>query len=312
MGMRIALVSREFPPGHGGGIGSYAARIAPALANAGARVHIITRRLAADETEIEPIPGVTIHRVNMGDRSGESCLRASIVTAQKLLDLIRTDGLDAIEFAEYEAMASAWLALRSLDQAAARIPVAVHLHSPTELNAQLNGHDPQSLDRAMQDLIAAERRTIALADGVCAPGSFMADWAHERFAMPERATVIPYAADLGDPPAPNPDARTLLYVGRLEQRKGVDTLIRAWNRVAPDHSGWSLRLVGADTNTAPGGGSCRTWLESMLDQALLDRTDFAGPMNAAQLREVRARTALAVIPSRWENFPNTCIEAMAA
>lgn len=312
MGMRIALVSREFPPGHGGGIGSYAARIAPALANAGARVHIITRLLAPSETEIQPPPGVTIHRVEMGDRSGESCLRASIVTARKILDLIRTDGLDAIEFPEYEAMASAWLALRSLDQAAARIPVAVHLHSPTELNAQLNGHDPRSLDRAMQDLIAAERRTIALADGVCAPGSFMADWARECFAMPERATVIPYAADLADPPAPKPDDRTLLYVGRLEQRKGVDTLIRAWNRVAPDHPGWSLRLVGADTNTAPGGGSCRAWLESMLDPALLARTDFAGPMNAAQLREVRARTALAVIPSRWENFPNTCIEAMAA
>src|SRR5690606_10558490 len=100
MGLRIALVSREFPPDSGGGIGSYAARIAPALANAGARVHVITRRLASDEPEIDTTPGVTVHRIEMGDRSGESCLRASIVAAQKLLDIAYADGLDAIEFAE--------------------------------------------------------------------------------------------------------------------------------------------------------------------------------------------------------------------
>ncbi len=312
MGPRIALVSREFPPDHGGGIGSYAARIVPALAAAGARVHVITRRLAPNHSEVTLPRSVTVHRVEMGDRSGESCLRASIVAAQKLLELIRTEGLDAIEFAEYEAMASAWLALRSLDDTAARIPVAVHLHSPTELNSELNAHDPRTLDRAMRDLIEAERRTIALADGVCAPGSFMADWARARFAMPERATVIPYAAELADPLLPDPNARTLLYVGRLEQRKGVETLVRAWNRAALNHPEWSLRLVGADTNTAPGGGSCREWLQSLLDPSLADRTRFDAPMNAEQLVSVRANAALALIPSRWENFPNTCIEAMAS
>lgn len=311
MGPRIALVSREFPPDHGGGIGSYAARIVPALAHAGARVHVITRRLGPSQIEIDTPPGVTVHRIEMGDRSGESCLRASIVAAQKLLDIARTDGLDAIEFAEYEAMASAWLALRSLDEAAASIPVAVHLHSPTELNAELNGHNPRSLDRAMQNLIEAERRTIALADGVCAPGSFMADWASQHFVMSERPTVIPYPAVAGNSPIPNRDSRTLLYVGRLEHRKGVDTLIRAWNRIALNHPEWTLRFVGADTNTAPGGGSCREWLQSLLDPSLCERTLFSAPMNAEELAQARASAAVAVIPSRWENFPNTCIEAMA-
>jgi glycosyltransferase involved in cell wall biosynthesis len=312
MGSRIALVSREFPPRSGGGIGAYAASIAPALARAGSTVHVITRSLASGETEPQHPAGVRVHRLNMGDRSGESCLRSSLVVARKLLDIARADGLDAIEFAEYEAMASAWLALRSLDEQAARIAVAVHLHSPTELNAELNGHDPAHLDRAMRTLIEAERRCIALADGVCAPGSFMADWATRRFAMPARPVVIPYAAAPGTLAEPTESSRVLLYVGRLERRKGVDTLIQAWNRIAPEHPDWVMRLVGDDTNTAPGGGSCRAWLDTLLAPELAGRTEFAGPMDADELHAARRAGAIAVIPSRWENFPNTCIEAMAA
>ena len=316
MALRIALVSREFPPDHGGGIGSYAARIVPALAEAGARVHVITRRLAGDEVEAGVPGGVSVHRVKMGDRSGESCLRASIVVAKKLLEIIGSDGLDAIEFAEYEAMASAWFALRGLDERAARVPVAVHLHSPTELNAELNGHDPAALDRGLRELIEAERRCLALADGVCAPGTFMADWARERFGMDERPAVIPYAVSgrtgkMPVPPEPE-SGKTVLYVGRLEQRKGVDTLIRAWNRVAEGAPGWRLRLAGDDTNTAPGGGSCRGWLESLLEPALRERVRFLGRLSADELAEERRRASIAAIPSRWENFPNTCIEAMAS
>lgn len=111
---------------------------------------------------------------------------------------------------------------------------------------------------------------------------------------------------------PVPPGRTLLYAGRLEQRKGVDTLIRAWNRVAEGAPGWRLRLAGDDTNTAPGGGSCRGWLESLLEPALRERVRFLGRLSADELAEERRHASIAVIPSRWENFPNTCIEAMAS
>lgn len=311
MALRMALVSREFPPDHGGGIGSYAARIARALAGIGVRVHVITRHLTETEREPDWPTGVTVHRIEMGDRSGPSCLRASMVVAAKILDLVRTHGLDAIEFAEYEAMGSAWLALRRLDADASQIPVAIHLHSPTELNAELNGYSAADLDPRLSELIEAERRCISLADGVCAPGSFMADWAHHRYALPVAPKVIPYPAEVSVTPRREDDAKVLLYVGRLERRKGVDTLIRAWNRVAAVRSGWMLHLVGADTNTAPGGGSCRAWLEAMLEPSAQACTRFDAAMAPLQLRALRATCSLAVIPSRWENFPNTCIEAMA-
>ncbi|MFU8830267.1 MAG: glycosyltransferase, partial [Phycisphaerales bacterium] len=269
--------------------------------------------LGEGEAEVELPEGATLHRVEMGDRSGESCLRASIVVAQRLLELVRGTGLDAIEFAEYEGMGSAWLALRSLNEHAASVPVAVHLHSPTELNAELNGHSLKSLPRGMRELIDAERRCLALADGVCAPGSFMADWARDRFAMSQRPEMIPYSAEIEQALRVHAEGPpTLLYVGRLEQRKGVDTLIRAWNRIGASERSWLLHLVGADTNTAPGGGSCSAWLESLLDPPLRERTKFLGVMGVEALAAHRASAAVAVIPSRWENFPNTCIEAMGS
>ena len=51
----------------------------------------------------------------------------------------------------------------------------------------------------------------------------------------------------------------LLYLGRLERRKGVRALVDAL--LGLEHGEWRLTIVGADTDTAPLGGSMRDLLE---------------------------------------------------
>jgi glycosyltransferase involved in cell wall biosynthesis len=124
--------------------------------------------------------------------------------------------------------------------------------------------------------------------------------------------VIAYPiGEMPDRCAPATDAKRVLYVGRLEERKGVRVLTGAWESVIREHPDATLRIVGADTRTAPGGGSMRERLLAGMSDRARRRTIFTGACRVDELARHYAWASVCVIPSLWENFPNTCIEAMA-
>ena len=97
----------------------------------------------------------------------------------------------------------------------------------------------------------------------------------------------------------------MLYVGRLERRKGVQNLVRA--ATALPGADWSLTMVGGDTPTAPLGQSMREQLELMIADdpriRLLDRVP------REHLRGLYAGADVCISPSLWECWPNTVLEA---
>ena len=309
---RIALVSREYPPFFGGGIGTYARWIVPALNDAGIRVHVITESHDRTQPRVEIAGLTTIHRVPLAiGRAGwtSAAARFSIAAGRKLTELHRRRAIDIAECAECEAAACAPLLLRPRTD---RLPLIVQLHTPSELLFALRSLSSTRLDTALATYILAERFALRLADAILAPSAFIADWATRHYALPQRPTVIPYATGPLPPPPDPSDAQpfNLLYVGRIEPRKGVESLIYAWRGVIAYEPRARLRLAGADTSGAPDGGSMKAWLREMLGDAATTVT-FLGRLGPDALRDEYARAALCVIPSLWENFPNTCIEAMS-
>ena len=99
--------------------------------------------------------------------------------------------------------------------------------------------------------------------------------------------------------------RTILFVGRLTDIKGLDVLLRAMH--GPDH----LRLIVA------GDGERCNDLES-LARALSVNARFIGRIGAAQREQLLSVCDIVVIPSRvladgrTEGMPVVCLEAMAA
>jgi glycosyltransferase involved in cell wall biosynthesis len=93
------------------------------------------------------------------------------------------------------------------------------------------------------------------------------------------------------------EGRYALYVGRLAEEKGVDTAIAAARR-----AGVPLVIAGDGPQSdrlrqLAGDGDVR----------------FTGRLEAAQVAELRAGAAFAIVPSRWhEPCPYAAIEAMAA
>ena len=98
------------------------------------------------------------------------------------------------------------------------------------------------------------------------------------------------------------NARVLLFVGRLEQQKGVDVLVQhaeeLLNRL-PDHH---LVLIGI--------GCMRHLVDALAQQPKLN-----GRVHCLGLRkDVRAwmaRSELLLLPTRYEGMPNVVLEAMA-
>lgn len=310
--LAIALVSREYPPFYGGGIGTYARWIVPALTAAGVRVHVVTEAHDQSNPRTELSGNVTIHRVPLAIGRGgwtSAAARFSINAGRKVVELSRRGEIDAAEFAECEAAAAALLLVRS---AGPRVPTLIHLHTPSELLFELRSLSARTLDQSLGAYLQGERLALRLADQIGAPSRFIARWAREHYALAETPVVIPYA--LGPTPiAPPPTSEPrVLYVGRIEPRKGVESLIHAWKQVVHRHPAARLRLAGADTAGAPDGGSLRAYLLSLLSDAERKTVQFAGRLRPEDLANEYAGAAVCVVPSLWENFPNTCIEALTS
>lgn len=102
---------------------------------------------------------------------------------------------------------------------------------------------------------------------------------------------------------PRPEARGVLYVGRLEHRKGVDRLVEAWAGLGPSRGDAELHLVGPD----PGGFGRQAVARRGAAGVVLH-----GRLEDAALEAVRARCSLQVVPSRTESFGLGVLEAWAA
>jgi glycosyltransferase involved in cell wall biosynthesis len=104
---------------------------------------------------------------------------------------------------------------------------------------------------------------------------------------------------------------TICYVGRLERRKGITEWLEAAVSVAADDPTVNFEFIGTNclgTNRMTG----EEFLELMVPKDMRVRFHFQGEQKRSYLPRFLSAARIAVVPSRWENFPNTCVEAMCS
>jgi phosphatidylinositol alpha-1,6-mannosyltransferase len=111
--------------------------------------------------------------------------------------------------------------------------------------------------------------TMRHASRVLVPGTFTAGLVREWQVSPERLVHVPYGAE-PRPAAPPVAGDTLLTVGRLVPRKGVDVVIRALRKL-PTHV--TYRVVG----TGPDETRLRRLAD---DEGVAERVMFVGRLDA--------------------------------
>lgn len=132
-------------------------------------------------------------------------------------------------------------------------------------------------------------------DRFLAPSRFMRDSVLHRF-QPEQVALLYNGVDVGSIPARGSDDGYVLYLGRLSEEKGVETLLRAHTAAK---GAWPLVVAG----TGPLADVFRLKYGS---------ATFAGHLSGDTLKQTISNAAVIVLPSEcFDNCPMSVLEAMA-
>ncbi|MEM9249549.1 MAG: glycosyltransferase [Pseudomonadota bacterium] len=125
-----------------------------------------------------------------------------------------------------------------------------------------------------------------------------------RVGLTAPIAILPNGIDCTAPEAT--PTRTILHLGRLHPKKGIDRLIDAWASVAPAHPHWRLRIVG------PSEQGTRTALKAQAHALGAPRVSFEDALHGAEKAAAFRDAGLFVLPSLNENFGMVVAEALAA
>jgi glycosyltransferase involved in cell wall biosynthesis len=227
---------------------------------------------------------------------------------------VESEQIDVIEAQEWEAPLYYFLLRRALGMGPSRKPpVIIQLHSPSEFIWRAN-----KWSIARPDFLITRRQEefcIRAADAVLCPSRYLARQAEERYGLAENSiTVIPcpmecflWSRRTEEGPATGP----VVYVGRLEPRKGTDRVRRSGGQVSEEFPGVDYEFIGKDLPYRD-GLSVQKYAERLIRGISGTGFTFAAPSDVAASPKRWLVRSFAVVPSRWENCPNTCIEAMAS
>ena len=111
----------------------------------------------------------------------------------------------------------------------------------------------------------------------------------------------------------DPDAKVIMYAGRFDERKGIETLVRAVAREeVRHHENLKLMIVGGSTPGAKDGIERNRIGEIVKELGIAELTNFVGRVQHQDLAHYYAAADVCVVPSHYEPFGLVAIEAMAA
>lgn len=322
--LHVALVTREHPPGAVNGVGRIFAAQAHALASRGHVVHVVTAGAHHDTVDFED--GVWVHRsVPRGAElpwaddgvPGSSCGRANpqqdvpapvaswTATVRKVVEGIH--GRRPLDVVMAPSWDSEGLALLN-DPVC---PLVVSLVTPLPTVLAMDAGIARGDRRALEQLLAAERRCVYEADFVVATGPWTVEEVERGHGIdiaPARRLYASYGLpDLteGVKPEPLGPGPQLLFVGRLEPRKGLDLLMACLPELLQNVADLEVNVAGE-----PVDHSITGLLEAM-PAPVSDRVHLLGRVDERRLLRLYAACDVVVMPSRYESFGLVLVEAMS-
>ncbi len=295
--MRVLIVSGIWPPDVGGPA-SHAPAFVRFLADRGHSVEVVTT--AAAPPGPQPYPVRWIHR-----GGSKALLHARVVR----LVAARARSADLVYAASMSTRSAiaATLAGRPLV-----VKVAGDVAYERSRRLGLFAGDLVQFQQARGCRIALLRRARTAAIGrarvVVVPSRFLRGLAAGWSLGGTGLEVVPNPAPLVAPLEPRGELRaalgvtgpTLAFAGRLTAAKSVEVAFAALEQL----DGVALLVAG--------DGEERARLEALVrDRGLDARVRFLGAQTRGRVLQILRAADVAVLPSRWENFPHVVVEALS-
>ena len=173
------------------------------------------------------------------------------------------------------------------------LPLVLSEHQDPRFPARLGNFDPAERAMAFQGATRLHLLIEAFVDTLPA---------HLRPRARVIANTVPPAAAPADPAGKGRDRLRLISVARLVARKNMAWLVEEFARIAQAHPGWDLQIVG--------GGPERAALAARAQElGLGQRVLFTGEIG--DVYGALAQAQIFVLPSLFEGFPMSSLEAMA-
>jgi glycogen synthase len=288
---RVYHISSEYPPSIQGGLGVHVTQLTSAL---GVHLDVVVMLPSLDgayyETPHEHVEPRSLSNVTAAYADPVSWLRFADSAAKQVMLAAKPDRPDVIHCHDWVTVLAGIKCRWSLG-----IPMVFHLHLPNR--------NPLCASVENLGLICADQITV----NSRAMYQELADRNLELRRKPDVVKIINNGVDQGmfRPEGTWPAAENyVFFAGRLVEQKGIEYLIRAFLYVSEKFPAMKLKIAGE--------GELSDALRKLAASLLLsDRVEFLGWRQPSELAALYQNATVAAVPSVYEPFGMTALEAMA-
>jgi glycosyltransferase involved in cell wall biosynthesis len=322
--LTIVFLSSDYPPQLSGGIARYTKDIASSVASLGHQIHVITS--SQDNNTVDFEDGVWVHRIKIlhqhlteeakklkihqaiWDISQTFYMELERILSHREIDLIEAPiwdviGLSAILSKKYKVVTTLETTLK------------LSLDSRPDLTS-----DSDTMRDFVEPLIALEKYVLQNSDALIGISNGIVTEIEESYELElssGKKCIIP----LGMPDwsiginsrgqlQKNNKTVSILFVGRLEKRKGIDILLSCIPELCEKFDNIKFDIVGDDSIVMEENATYRKMFESRHSALCGSRVFFHGKVDDDALKRHYASCDIFVAPSRFESFGLIYLEAM--
>lgn len=316
--LRICLLSHAYPPHQYEGVGRLTNLMARGLFECGHAVHVVTR---GERDLISFYDGAYVHQIPMGDRYGRyrpfpklyNGLNYSHAVHDKVKRLQLNDGIQIVD-------SPLWLFDGLITAVDGNIPVVVRLVTALKQIAALqNDTSPDTRLTVNMEETLLQRATHLLPNTQATMDKvidvYNLDVGEQDYSIVPYG-IVPVPDEAVRPFNPNalPNEFTILYLGRLEKRKGIQDLFAAMPDVLTAVPNAKFIIAGADNSARDGfleqtGMDYATYFHKTYPK-LAPHVTFLGQVSEEKLNQLYQSCDLFVAPSLYESFGLIYLEAM--
>jgi glycosyltransferase involved in cell wall biosynthesis len=323
---RIALISVHGDPAveigkeEAGGQNVYVRQVGEALAKLGWQVEMFTRKVSAEqETIVQHSPNCRTIRLEAG--------AVEFVPRDNLFGYLPEFIDNFLKFQQENGFVyplvhtnywlSSWVGMQLKE-----IQGSKQVHTYHSLGA-VKYNTINTIPLIATTRLAVEKQVLETAERIVATSPQEEEHMRSLVSTKGSIDIIPCGTDIGqfgcvDRQAAraelgiDPEAKLVLYVGRFDPRKGIETLVRA---VAESklRSGKLQLIIGGGSRPGHSDGIERSRIENIVAElGMSDFTTFPGRLSQEILPYYYAAADVCVVPSHYEPFGLVAIEAMAS